>query len=208
MRKHEVQGSLLPAFLVRVGYKAGMKLATRAEVWGVDALRPYEANAKSHPVAQVELLVRSIREYGFNAPILVSEEHGIVAGHGRLLAARELDMTEVPVVVLDHLTEEQVQEYRLADNKLTEVGGWDAELLRQELEEIIARGVDMEALGFVPEDLHDQWKSDIEKINREKENLDGIPGRIIITCDSFLRDEIVECLDAFKRDRGYEFTVV
>ena len=184
-----------------------MKLATRAEVWGVDALLPYEANAKSHPVAQVELLVRSIREYGFNAPILVSEEHGIVAGHGRLLAARELDMTEVPVVVLDHLTEEQVQEYRLADNKLTEVGGWDAELLRQELEEVMARGIDMTALGFVPEDLDDPWKSDIEAIEKARENLDGIPGRIVVICDEFLKEEIVECLQTFKRDKGYEFTV-
>jgi len=184
-----------------------MKLATRAEVWHIDALRPYEANAKAHPEAQVKLLAQSIQAYGFNAPVLVSEEHGIVAGHGRLLAARSLEMDQIPVVVLDHLTKDEVQEYRLADNKLTEVGGWDAELLRQELEEVMARGIDMEALGFVPEDLRDPWKSDIEALDKVRENLDGIPGRIVVICDDFLKDEIIECLQTFKRERGYDFTV-
>ena len=174
----------------------------------MDALSPYERNAKAHPSAQVELIARSISEYGFNAPILISETSGIVAGHGRLLAARSLGMTEVPVVVLDHLTPEQVQEYRLADNKLTEVGGWDGELLRQELEELMARGIDTEALGFVPEDLQDGWESDLEKIERDRENTDGIAARILVTCDPYLRDEIIECLNTFKSDRGYEFTVV
>lgn len=182
-------------------------IAQATKLVPIDELKPYARNAKRHPDAQIQLLKQSIERYGFNAPVLISDGE-IVAGHGRMMAARELGMTELPVVDLSHLTSEQAQEYRLADNKLTEVGGWDVELLRQELEEVIDRGVDFEALGFAPEDMMDPWKSDIEKIEREREHTDGIPGRIVITCDSFIRDEILGCLTEFKQKSGYEFTIV
>ena len=84
-------------------------------------------------------------EFGFNSPLLVDVKAGIIAGHGRLLAARKLGLTEVPVVVLDHLSETQRRAYIIADNKLAENAGWDEEMLRVELEALGAEGFDLES---------------------------------------------------------------
>jgi ParB-like chromosome segregation protein Spo0J len=94
-------------------------LARRIEIWPVGRLVPYARNARTHSDAQVAQIAASIGEFGFNAPILVDNNAGIVAGHGRLLAARKLGLPEVPVVVLDHLTETQRRAYIIADNKLS-----------------------------------------------------------------------------------------
>src|SRR5512146_978544 len=84
----------------------------------VDELIPYARNARTHSDAQVAQIAASIREFGFNAPILVDSNAGIIAGHGRLRAARKLNLTEVPVIVLDHLSETQKRAYIIADNQL------------------------------------------------------------------------------------------
>lgn len=127
-------------------------IADRLEVWPIDRLVPYEGNAKTHPDDQVDRIARSIETFGFCSPILVAGE-GIVAGHGRLLAARQLGMTELPVVLLDHLTEEQRTAYLLADNRLAELGEWDVAALERELASI--PDVDLEAIGFSPSELED-----------------------------------------------------
>src|SRR5512138_3242586 len=111
-------------------------MARRIEVWPVDRLVPYARNARTHSPEQVAQIAASIVEFGFNAPILVDSNAGIIAGHGRLLAARKLGLDEVPVVVLDHLSETQRRAYIIADNKLTELGGWDAEALSLELKDL------------------------------------------------------------------------
>src|SRR5687767_4220006 len=100
-------------------------LPRRFEHWHVDRLRPYDKNPRTHSPAQIAKLVASLREYGFTNPILVDSRDGIVAGHGRLEAARATGMTEVPVVVLDHLTEVQRRAYIIADNRLALEAGWD-----------------------------------------------------------------------------------
>src|ERR1700724_2080740 len=91
------------------------EMASRIERWAIERLVPYERNARTHSPQQVRQIADSIREFGFTNPILVDAEAGIIAGHARLLAARELKLTEVPVIVLSHLSESQKRAYILAD---------------------------------------------------------------------------------------------
>src|SRR5579871_6278675 len=105
------------------------------ELWLVEKLIPWARNPRTHSEAQIAQIAASIAEFGFNNPILVDTKAGIIAGHGRLLAARKLGLTEVPVIVLDHLSEAQKRAYIIADNKLAENAGWDENALRSELAE-------------------------------------------------------------------------
>ena len=111
-------------------------------------LIPYARNARTHSTAQVALLAGSIREYGFTNPILVDGESGIIAGHGRVMAARQLGLAAVPVIELGHLSEAQKRAYILADNRLAEAAGWDKDLLALELGELSDLGWDATTLGF------------------------------------------------------------
>jgi len=129
------------------------QMASRIELWPVEKLIPYARNARTHSDAQVAQIAASIMAFGFNNPILVDTNAGIIAGHGRLLAARKLRMEHVPVVVLDHLTETQRRAYVLADNKLAEQAGWDDEMLRGELADLKDADLDLEALGFSEDEL-------------------------------------------------------
>ena len=105
-------------------------MAQRIEHWTLERLIPYARNPRTHSDAQVAQIAASIAEFGFNNPILVDTKAGIIAGHGRLLAARKLQLKEVPVIILDHLTETQKRAYILADNQLALNAGWDETLLR------------------------------------------------------------------------------
>ncbi len=96
----------------------------------VDALIPYARNARTHSDGQVAQIAASIAEFGFTNPILSDGERGVIAGHGRLMAARKLGLTEVPVIELAHLTPTQKKAYILADNRIAENAGWDEELLK------------------------------------------------------------------------------
>ena len=129
-------------------------LARRIEIWPVDRLVPYTRNARTHSPEQVAQIAASIVEFGFNAPILVASDAGIVAGHGRLLAAQKLGLGEVPVVVLDHLSETQRRAYVIADNKLALNAGWDEKMLAQELREIEDQGADLAVVGFDEDELN------------------------------------------------------
>jgi DNA modification methylase len=114
----------------------------------IEALIPYARNARTHSEAQVALIAGSIREYGFTNPVLVDGENGIIAGHGRVMAARKLGLARVPVIELAHLTETQQRAYILADNKLAEQAGWDKSLLALELGDLQGMAVDLTSLGF------------------------------------------------------------
>jgi DNA modification methylase len=128
-------------------------LAQRIELWELDRLVPYINNARTHSDAHVAQIAASIAEFGFNAPILVDSNAGVIAGHGRLLAARKLNLEQVPVIVLDHLTETQKRAYILADNRLAELAGWDQELLRLELEALREVDFNLELTGFAGDEL-------------------------------------------------------
>ncbi len=121
----------------------------------VSALIPYIRNARTHSEAQVAQIAASIREFGWTNPILVDGDSGVIAGHGRLLAARQLGLDEVPVIELAHLNDTQRRAYVLADNRLAENAGWDAELLRLELGELQTLDFDLALLGFGDEELQD-----------------------------------------------------
>lgn len=114
----------------------------------VEDLIPYARNSRTHSDAQVVQIAASIREFGWTNPVLVDGERGIIAGHGRVMAARKLDMTEVPTIELSHMTEAQKRAYVIADNKLAENAGWDADLLRIELGELNDGGFDLTLIGF------------------------------------------------------------
>lgn len=113
----------------------------------VGDLLPYARNARTHSEAQVAQIAASIKEFGFCNPILTRGE-SIVAGHGRLLAARKLGLEEVPTVDLAHLTKTQARAYVLADNQLATNAGWDAEMLAGELSDLKDEGFDLDLLGF------------------------------------------------------------
>lgn len=119
----------------------------------VDSLIPYARNARTHSDAQVAQIAASIREFGWTNPILVDGESGIIAGHGRLLAARKLGMEQVPCIELAGLTETQRKAYILADNKLAMNAGWDEDMLRLELGDLAAMDFDMRMVGFEANEL-------------------------------------------------------
>jgi DNA modification methylase len=123
------------------------------QLWPIDRLLPYIRNARTHSDEQVAQVAASIREFGFVNPILVGADGVIIAGHARLLAARKLGMAEVPVIVLDHLTESQRRAFVLADNKLALNAGWDEEMLRVELESLKEEDFDLDIVGFSAEEL-------------------------------------------------------
>lgn len=123
-------------------------LAERIELWPVEWLRPYERNPRTHSEDQVAPLAASMVEFGFTNPILVDESNGILAGHGRLMAVRQLGLREVPVVGLEHLSEAQKRAYIIADNQLATTAGWDDELLAEEVGWLRGERFDLDLLGF------------------------------------------------------------
>jgi hypothetical protein len=121
---------------------------TGIERWPLDRLIPYARNARTHSDDQVAQIAASIVEFGWLNPVLIDEAGSVIAGHGRLLAARKLGLETVPVIRASHLTPAQVQAYRLADNRLAELSGWNEEMLAAELAALRDEDVDLGLLGF------------------------------------------------------------
>ena len=119
----------------------------------VDSLIPYINNSRQHSDEQVAQIAASIQEFGWTNPILVDGDNGLIAGHGRLLAARKLGMSKVPVIELDHLSEAQKKALIIADNKLALNADWNAELLEVELKDLLAADFDLNLLGFDQDEL-------------------------------------------------------
>jgi DNA modification methylase len=119
----------------------------------IDRLIPYANNSRKHSDQQIAQIAGSIKEFGFNNPVLIDKDYGIIAGHGRVLAARKLDLKEVPCIRLEHLTETQKKAFIIADNKIALNADWDQELLTIELDALLADGFAMEILGFDAEEL-------------------------------------------------------
>lgn len=116
-------------------------------------LIPYANNSRTHSDEQVAQVAASIKEFGFTNPILVDEHNGIIAGHGRLMAANKLKLEQVPTITLAGLSEAQKKAYVIADNKLALNGGWDNEMLAVELEQLKDLGFDLDLIGFDAEEL-------------------------------------------------------
>jgi len=128
----------------------------------VDKLIPYVRNSRTHSDEQVAQIAASIKEFGFTNPVLIDGEGGIIAGHGRVMAARKLGIGEVPCITLDHLTDAQKRAYVIADNKLALNAGWDDEMLRVEFAELEELGFDLELTGFSLDEIDELQIEEIE----------------------------------------------
>ena len=178
-------------------------------------LIPYINNAKTHPEEQVIKIAASIKEFGFNAPILVDGDNQIIAGHGRLQAAKKIGLKAVPVVVLDHLSEAQKKAYILADNRLGEVGGteWDMDLVSLELEELQGMDFDLDLTGFsiddiLPEETEGLTDEDsVPEVPEEPVSKEGdvwVLGNHRLMCgDSTSIDAVEKLMDGEKADISF-----
>ena len=122
--------------------------ADKVERRPVAALIPYARNARTHSDAQVAQIAASIKEWGWTTPVLIDPEGSIIAGHGRIMAARKLGLAEVPVMVAEGWTDAQKKAYVLADNQLALNAGWDSDLLALELKDLDANGFKLDLIGF------------------------------------------------------------
>lgn len=137
----------------------------------IDGLKPYENNARTHSEEQVKKIARSIEEFGFINPVIIDADYGIIAGHGRVMAAKKMGMTEVPCLFVEDLTEAQKRAYIIADNKLALDAGWDEELLQFELAELQAMDFDITLTGFEVDYLYEdepQERKDISETLKEE----------------------------------------
>lgn len=130
-----------------------MQKTTKMDLISIDKLIPYVNNARTHSKDQILKLRSSIREFGFINPVIIDSKYNVIAGHGRILAAREEGIKEVPCVLVDYLNEAQKKAYILADNRLAEDAGWDEELLRVEIESLEDMSFDLSLLGFDENEL-------------------------------------------------------
>ena len=197
----------------------------------VDELIPYVNNARTHSDEQVTQIASSIKEFGFNNPILTDGENGVIAGHGRLLAAKKLGLETVPTIELAGLTEAQKKAYILADNKIALNSGWDEELLKIELDDLQLQGIDLETVGFSDEELQNiipppvlAEESDDDEIDEDKvsEALTIEPisfagaawrcGRHLVICgDSTIKDNVTidtKEFDLLLTDPPYGISIV
>ena len=139
-----------------------MKTTSEMQLVSIEKLVPYVNNARTHSPEQINKLRSSLREFGFINPVIIDRDFGVIAGHGRILAAKEEGITEVPCVLADHLTEAQKKAYIIADNRMAMDAGWDEELLRVEIEALQADAFDLSLTGFDEKELSDLFKDDTD----------------------------------------------
>lgn len=139
------------------------RTTTQMEMVSIDKLIPYVNNARTHSAEQVNKLRSSLREFGFVNPVIVDKDYGIIAGHGRVLAAKEEGIDEVPCVLVDYLTEAQKKAYIIADNRFAQDAGWDEELLRIEIESLQGEDFDISLTGFEADEIADLFKDGNDK---------------------------------------------
>ena len=139
-----------------------MKTTTEMQLVPLEKLVPYANNARTHSAEQINKLRSSLREFGFINPVIIDRDYGVIAGHGRILAAKEEGIREIPCVFADHLTEAQKKAYIIADNRMAMDAGWDEELLRVEIEALQAEAFDLSFTGFDEKELSDLFKDDAD----------------------------------------------
>lgn len=129
--------------------------ATEVELWPIDKLIPYARNARAHSEIQISQIAASIREWGWTMPCLVDEAGTLISGHGRVLAARQLGLSKVPVMLARGWSDAKKRAYAIADNRLPLNATWDLEMLAVELDDLRDAGADLKLLGFDPQELND-----------------------------------------------------
>ena len=147
------------------------KTTTEMQLISIDKLVPYVNNARTHSAEQILKLRSSLREFGFVNPIIIDREFNVIAGHGRLMAAKEEGIEEVPCVFVDYLTDAQKKAYILADNRMAMDAGWDEELLKIEMEELQNLGYDLGYTGFDEKELADLFGIDDKEVKDDEFDL-------------------------------------
>lgn len=165
-------------------------------------LIPYVNNSRTHSDEQINQVASSIKEFGFTNPILIDDDNGVIAGHGRLLASKKLNLDEVPCIILNGLTEAQKKAYVIADNQIALNSGWDFDTLKLELESIDELGLDMTITGFDLDDLAKMFDELEEVVPVEQQYSQSFS--IIIDCeDEDQQEKIFNKLDT----EGYKCRV-
>lgn len=163
---------------------------------------PYANNPRTHSEQQVAQVAASIKEFGFNNPILLDEHNGIIAGHGRLAAAQKLGMDLVPTITLAGLTEAQRKAYVIADNKLTENGGWDYDLLAVEIERLAELDIDLSLTGLDEIELAKMFDEPQEPVVQEVDYAESFS--VVVECsDEAEQEKVFNRLDS----EGYKCRV-
>lgn len=163
----------------------------------IDGLKPYENNARTHSEDQVKKIVRSIEEFGFINPVLIDGDFGIIAGHGRVMAAKKMGMTEVPCLFVEDLTEAQKRAYIIADNKLALDAGWDEELLHFELAELQEMDFDITLTGFDVDDLYE------DELHERKDISETLKEEFKLIVDCVNEKSLQELYEKLSKE-GYE----
>lgn len=171
------------------------KRKTAVEWVATAKLTPYDRNSRTHSNAQLKLIESSITEFGWTNPILVDEALQVLAGHGRLMAAQSLGLTEVPVLRHTGLTEAQKRAYVIADNKIAEEAGWDRDLLGQELSWLQEQEFDLGLTGFSLKDLDDLLGTELPA----EDESDSLRQDYAIILDCSGESQQLELLDEFER---------
>lgn len=169
-----------------------------------ESLIPYAMNSRTHSPEQVAQIAASIKEFGFTNPVLSDGENGIIAGHGRVMAAQKLGLEFVPCIELPYLTEAQRKEYVIADNKLAINAGWDVDILKAEIIDLEGMGVNIEILGFGAEELS-KLMLPFEEPKPPPSLTDKTINTLIVTDES---EERIERLFEELRDREYSVKVM
>lgn len=192
----------------------GKWAADRVEEWSIDDLIPYAQNARKHSDAQVKQLAESMERFGFTIPILAAEDGTIIAGHGRVMAAKALGYTTVPVMVARGWTDEQRRAYTLADNRLAENATWDDDLLRVELVWLREAGMDATFLGFSEHEIDtifNGWEASQKKIDAVDTDAAGdgeLYAQIKVKCLQADKAGVIEALKDALATSGYEGVTV
>lgn len=142
------------------------------EQLAIETLTPYKNNARVHSKKQIEQIAESIKAFGFNNTVLIDKKNNIIAGHGRVEAAKKLNMQKVPTIKIEHLSEKEKKAYILADNKLAEMSYWNYDILESELSEIQELNFDIKTIGFEPIELKHLEKNK-EKVGAKEIDLDA-----------------------------------
>jgi ParB-like chromosome segregation protein Spo0J len=171
----------------------------------IEKLIPYARNSRTHSDEQVAQLAASIREFGWTNPILIDGENGIIAGHGRLAAARKLGLKKIPVIELSHLSSTQKKALIIADNKLALNAGWDNDMLALEFEELKLEAFDLELLGFDKTEI-DKLLTDATDDETIKEISDD-GNRNLLLIETITEIELQKLFDEMK-ERGYECKIM
>ena len=183
-------------------YGVQMSKFPNHKVVSTDSLIPYAMNSRTHSEQQVSQIAASIKEFGFLNPIIVDGENGIIAGHGRVMAAKKLGMAEVPVAEAKHLSEAQKKAYVIADNRLALNAEWDAELLKAEINNLHLEDFDIELLGFDSQELAIMF-DDIPEPTLTEEKYSEVFNVIVECADEQEQEKVFNRLDT----EGYKCRV-